>query len=111
MAKFTAKQPTSNVVLLGLGILANPSGVRFDDIEGDGFTAKSSSIRMEIGGHGFHGFLGKPKAEGTVTDIKYFANGTLTYVVEGRELRLQEPGRSPAISRSTRGISSPGTTR
>jgi Ca2+-binding RTX toxin-like protein len=79
MAKFKAIQPTNNVVLLGIGILSNPDNVRFDDIESNGFTAQSSTVRLEIEGHGFKGFLGRPKAEGTVTGIKYFANGTPTY--------------------------------
>jgi Ca2+-binding RTX toxin-like protein len=80
MAKFTAIQPTSNFILAGISILANPNGVRFDDIEGGGFTAESSSgIRLEIEGHGFKGAFGRPKAVGTVTDIKYFSDGTPTY--------------------------------
>ena len=79
MAKFTAFQPTSNVILAGIGILANPHGVRFDNIDGNGFSAESSTVRLEIGGDGFRGSLGRPKAVGTVTDIKYFLNGTPVY--------------------------------
>jgi Ca2+-binding RTX toxin-like protein len=63
-----------------LGILSNPNGVRFDDIGGDGFTAQSSGgIRLEIEGNGFKGAFGRPKATGTVTDIKYFSDGTPFY--------------------------------
>lgn len=80
MAKFTAIQATSNFVLAGIGILANPSGVRFDDIKSDSFTAQSSSgVLLEIEGYGFKGSLGRPKATGTVTGIEYFSQGTPVY--------------------------------
>jgi len=80
MAKFTAIQPLNNFVLPGIGILASPSGVRFDDIESDSFTAQSSSgVLLEIEGYGFKGSLGRPKATGTVTDIEYFSQGTPVY--------------------------------
>jgi Ca2+-binding RTX toxin-like protein len=104
MAKFTAKQPTSNVVLLGLGILANPNGVRFDDIQDDGFTAQSSSVRLEIGGDGFAGSLGRPKAVGTVTDIKYFANGTLTYKLSDADYPFHDLASSNDAAKHTQAI-------
>ena len=38
-----------------------------------------AAVRLEIDGHGFKGAFGRPKAVGTVTDIKYFFDGTPTY--------------------------------
>jgi Ca2+-binding RTX toxin-like protein len=95
MAKFVAKQPGYYVTLQGLGILSNPSGVRFDDIESDSFTAQSTTVRLEIGGHGFEkSFSGRPKAVGTVTDIKHYASGTLTYKLTDAKYPLQDLAES-----------------
>lgn len=104
MAKFTAFQPTSNVVLLGIGILANPNGVRFDDIEDGSFSAQSSTVRLEIEGDGFRGSLGRPKAVGTVTDIKYFLNGTPVYELNNAKYSFADLASSNDTAKHTEKI-------
>lgn len=97
MAKFVAKEPYASEALPGIGLFSSPKGVRFDDIESSGFTAQTSSIRLEIGGHGFKAtFLGagQPKAVGTVTDIKYSLNGTLTYKLSGAKYPFHDLAES-----------------
>lgn len=108
MAKYVAKQPTSNVVLQGLGILANPRGVRFDDVSKSGFTASTQSgITLEVGGHGFKKtFLGagQPKAVGTVTDIKYSVSGTLFYKLSDAEYPFRDLAESSDSAKHTKAI-------
>jgi Ca2+-binding RTX toxin-like protein len=82
MAKFVAKQPYTSQSLLGIGLFSSPKNVRFDDVKGSGFTAQTTTVELDVGGHGFKStFLGagQPKAVGTVTDIKYYSSGTLIY--------------------------------
>jgi len=104
MAKFIAIQPISNLVLAGISILADPNGVRFDDIEGDGFTAQSSTVRLEIKGHGFEGAFGRPKAVGTVTDIKYFFQGTPTYTLKDAKYSFHDLASSNNSAEHTKKI-------
>jgi Ca2+-binding RTX toxin-like protein len=105
MAKFTALQPISNLILPGLAILSNPNGVRFDDIEGDGFTAQSSGgIGLEIGGSGFKGAFGRPKATGTVTEIKYFSDGTPFYKLKDAKYAFSKLADSNDTAKHTEKI-------
>jgi hypothetical protein len=104
MAKFVAKQPGYYVVLQGLGLLSNPNNVRFDDIEGDSFTAESQTVRLEIEGHGFEGSLGRPKATGTVTDIKHYSSGTLTYKLTDAKYPLHDLANSNDSAEHTQKI-------
>lgn len=109
MAKFVAKQPyTSKDVLLDIGILANPRGVRFDDTSKSGFTAHTQTgITLEVGGYGFKKtFLGagQPKATGTVTDIKYFLNGTLIYKLSKAKYPFHDLAESNDAAKHTKAI-------
>ena len=83
MAKFTAFQPTSNVIISGLGIFANPNGVSFKDVDDHGLIAESNSgsgLRSEgTASSRLSSERGSRKPSAHVTDIKYFLNGTPIY--------------------------------
>ncbi len=101
MAKFTALQPISNAILEGIGLFSNPRGVRFEDIERDGFIAQSNNARLEVEGRGFKGALGRPKAEGTVTDIKFFSQGTPIYKLKDAKYSFHKLADSSNTAKHT----------
>ncbi|MCB1499380.1 MAG: hypothetical protein KDK07_06265 [Bauldia sp.] len=104
MAKFVAKQPTSNLSLQGIGILANPANVSFSNRDSDGFIAQSQTVRLEIGGEDFRYFGGRPKATGTITDIKYYASGTLYYKITKMQIDLHDIASTSNLEKVTNDI-------
>ena len=102
MAKFIAKQPTSNLALQGISILASPANVSFSNRESDGFIAQSQVVRLEVGGEDFHYFGGRPKATGTITDIKYYASGTLYYKITKLDLDLHDIASTKNLAQVTK---------
>jgi RTX calcium-binding nonapeptide repeat (4 copies) len=104
MAKFIAKQPTSNLSLQGISILASPANVSFSNRESDGFIAQSQTVRLEIGGEDFHYFGGRPKATGTITDIKYYTSGTLYYKITKMNLDLHDIASTNNLALVTKSV-------
>jgi len=88
MAKFVAVQPYSNAALPGPGILAAPSGYSFSGREPDRFIVESSTVKVVIGGEDFAYFGGRPRVQGTITDVKYFELDTLIYKLSDAKLAL-----------------------
>ena len=90
MVKLVAKQPIDPNALPGLSLLLNPNNVAFDDRMPDGFTATLDDTRLEVGGSGFGYWFSKPKAKGTVTDIKDYFADTLVYRLSGADVSLKD---------------------
>jgi len=104
MAKFIAKQPTSNISLLGISILTSPANVSFSNRNSDGFIAQSQTVRLEVGGGDFKYFGGRPKATGTVTDIKYYSSGTLYYKITKMDVDLHDIASTSNLAGITKDV-------
>lgn len=104
MAKFIAKQPTNNLTLQGLGIISNPRNVTFTNRESDGFVAETSTVRLEIRGDDFKYFGGRPRATGTVTDIKYYSSGTLYYKLSDANIDFHDLADSSNLEKITKDV-------
>jgi Ca2+-binding RTX toxin-like protein len=94
MTKLVAKQAVNNTALGGLSLIYSPSKTRFDKREGDGFVAKLGDAKLLVGGEDFGYFFAKPKAKGTITDLKYVSLGEVVYEISDAKVKLKELAKS-----------------
>ncbi len=90
MVKLVVKTFVDPNALPGLSLLLSPSTVAFDNRMPDGFTATLDDSRLEVGGSGFGYFFSRPKAAGTVTDLKYYFADVLVYKLTDADVKLKD---------------------